>query len=108
MTDGVETVGNDRRGPDMPSSVIPDTPSVIPDVSNRESRVFPKQGYTNEGREKETGFPLETCGNDRRGGNHAGMTGEDPTCPPRSFLTPPRSFPTLVIGNPGFFPSRDT
>ena len=36
----------------MPSSVIPNAPLVIPDVSNRESRVFPKQGYTNEGREK--------------------------------------------------------
>ena len=46
---------------------MPAVPSVIPDVFNRESRVFPKQGYANEGREKKTGFPLETCGNDRRG-----------------------------------------
>ena len=33
----LETCGNDRRGPDVP-------PLVIPDVSNRESKVFPKQG----------------------------------------------------------------
>ena len=36
------TCGNDRRGPDMPAFVIPAAPSVIPDVSNRESKVFPK------------------------------------------------------------------
>ena len=49
-------------------SVIPDgPPSVIPDVFNRESRIFPMQGHTKEGtKKKETGFPLKTCGNDRR------------------------------------------
>ena len=52
--------------PDAPS-VIPDAPSVIPDIFNRESRFFPKQGYTKEGMEEKTGFPLTTCGNDRWG-----------------------------------------
>ena len=57
---------------------MPDAVSVIPDVSNRESRVFPKQGYTNEGREKKTGFPLTNVGNDRgRIGNDRGRVGND-------------------------------
>ena len=57
------------------------SPSVIPDVFNRESRAFPIQGHPNEGtEEKDTGFPLKTCGNDRgyrraRQGRPAGMTG---------------------------------
>ena len=53
-----------------PLSVIPtlEPPSVIPDVFNRESKVFPMQCHTNEGtKEKDTGFPLKTCGNDRGG-----------------------------------------
>ena len=50
--------------------------SVIPDVFNRESRIFPMQGHTKEGtKEKDTGFPLETCGNDR--GEEAGMLAPD-------------------------------
>ena len=57
---------------------------VIPDVFNRESKVFPKQGYTNEGIEKNTGFPLTTCGNDKRGtgGNDKGGSGGN-ACPRR-------------------------
>ena len=49
-------------------SVIPTfPPSVIPDIFNRESMVFPKQCRPNEEtKEKDTGFPLKTCGNDRR------------------------------------------
>ena len=40
--------------------------SVIPDVFNRESSIFPRPGYTNEGtKEKDSGFPLNPCGNDR-------------------------------------------
>ncbi len=69
--------GNDRGGSAsggaipsvMPaiSSVMPDAPlSVIPDVCNRESSIFPRPGYTNEGtKEKDSGFPLNPCGNDR-------------------------------------------
>ena len=60
-------------------SVMPDVGnrlSVIPDVFNRESKAFPRQCRTNEGtEEKNTGFPLKTCGNDR-GGEPAGMTEE--------------------------------
>ena len=57
---------------------------VIPDVFNRESRAFSMQRRTNEGtEEKNTGFPLKTGGNDRRGtggndkGGPAGMTEGD-------------------------------
>ena len=58
-------------------SVIPDVvnhPSVIPDVCNRESMAFPHTGpHPNKGtEEKNPGFPLKTCGNDR--GARAGMT----------------------------------
>ena len=60
MTDGVETVGNDRRGPDMPSSVMP-AASVIPDIFNRESRgFFPVGGHTNEGTERKDWIPART------------------------------------------------
>ena len=71
-------------------SVMPafpsDIPSVIPNVFNRESRIFSKQGYMKEGtRENDAGFPLKTCGNDRRGtgghdqrGTPAGMTERNP------------------------------
>ena len=45
-----------------------DSTPVIPDFFNRESMDFPMQGHTNEGiEEKDTGFPLTTCGNDRGG-----------------------------------------
>ena len=64
------------------------SPSVIPDVFNRESMAFPMQDHTNEEtEEKDTGFPLTTGGNDRGGrrvcqrelsghdgGDQAGMT----------------------------------
>ncbi len=52
-------------------------PSVIPDIFNRESMVFPMQGHTNKRTTKQDpGFPLtlsptfvigETGGNDRGG-----------------------------------------
>ena len=71
--------------PSFPTFLIPlchsrcfQSPSVIPDVVNRESRAFPMQGHTNEGTEKkDTGFPLTTGGNDRggTGGNDRGGTG---------------------------------
>jgi len=55
----------------MQGHTIP--PHVIPDVFNRESMAFPMQRHTNEGtEEKDSGFPLKTGGNDRRG--PAGMT----------------------------------
>ena len=42
------------------------SPSVIPDIFNRESMAFPMQDHTNEGtEEKDSGFPLKTSGNDR-------------------------------------------
>ena len=48
------------------------SPSVIPDVFNRESMTLPMQDPTNEGtEEKDSGFPLTTGGNDR--GGRAGM-----------------------------------
>ena len=40
----------------MPSSVIPDAPFVIPDVSNRESRVFAFRFVCEE---KDTGFRVK-------------------------------------------------
>ena len=60
-----------------PPSVIPDRPpSVIPDVFNRESRgFFPYRGTRRKGQKRKTGFPLETCGNDR--GEEAGMLAPD-------------------------------
>ena len=43
----------------LPRVIPAGPPSVIPDVFNRESMAFPKQGRTNERtEEKNTGFPL--------------------------------------------------
>ena len=96
--------------------------SVIPDVFNRESRIFPRPGHTNAGsKEKDTGFPLTPCGNDRGGAGAPFRL----LCPPFRLLCPPfrpvmptvpsvmpdasfLSFPTFVIGNPEFFPGRGT
>ena len=72
------------------------SPSVIPDIFNRESKGFPG-GHTNERtEEKDTGFPLKTAGmtggvggNDKRG--------------MRGRTIPLLSFPTFSIGNPGTF-----
>ena len=57
------------------------SPSVIPDIFNRESMGFPMQDHTNEEtEEKDSGFPLTTGGNDRGGPSRhdredrAGMT----------------------------------
>ena len=67
--------------------------SVIPDVFNRESRIFPTQRHMNEGtKEKDTGFPLKTCGNDRRRGS--GMTkGVSGSVIPDVFNRESRGFP---------------
>ena len=72
------------------------SPSVIPDIFNRESKGFPG-GHTNERtEEKDTGFPLKTAGmtggvggNDKRG--------------MRGRTIPLLSFPTFSIGNPRGF-----
>ena len=68
-------VATPSKGPSG-SSVMPDVfnpPSVIPDVFNRESMVFPMQSHPKKGtEEKDAGFPLTTCGNDR--GGPAGIT----------------------------------
>ena len=53
-----------------------------------------------KGQRKDTGFPLTTGGNDRRG--EAGMTGGER----RGETLPPLSFPTFLIGNPGIFPTQ--
>ena len=64
--------GNDRRGKsgyEQRGSAGRHGPAaVIPDVFNRESTAFSRQGHMNEGtEEKNTGFPLKPCGNDRGG-----------------------------------------
>ena len=133
--------------PTFPPSVIPDVfpPSVVPDVSPFcHSRRFPLLSFPtfsigNPGffpsratqmkrtKEKKTGFPLKTCGNDREG---TGRHDRRETCrhdrretcrhdrgtrrfcrsrrPPLSFPTflPLLSFPTFLIGNPGVFPMQ--
>ena len=148
--------------PTFPPSVVPDIspfchsrrfPLVIPDVSPFcHSRRFPFLSFPtfsigNPGffpsratqmkrtKEKKTGFPLKTCGNDREGtgrhdrretcGHDRGETcrhDRRETCrhdrgtrrfcrsrrPPLSFPTflPLLSFPTFLIGNPGVFPMQ--
>ena len=66
MTEGRAGITEGRAGRDA-------SPVVIPDVFNRESMGVPPRRDTRMKRQrKDTGFPLTTGGNDRRG--EAGMT----------------------------------
>ena len=77
--------GAHDSAPSFPAFLIPlrhsrhfQSPSVIPDIFNRES--IPMQGHPNEGtEEKDTGFPLTTGGNDRgdRRAGQKGASGQD-------------------------------
>ena len=75
------------------------------------------QAHMNKGTKENTGFPLTTGGNDRRGrhpgmteGDQAGMTGEYLTGMREgafpSIPDAPLSFPTFLIGNPWVFPRQ--